>query len=154
MTNKYIKHFLLVCKHKWYVGVECFKHGLYWQGIVHDLSKFSSTEFFTSARYFQGNRSPIGMEKLELGYSYAWINHKNKNKHHWEYWTDFKDGKVIAAPMPTRYVMEMVCDMIGATKAYGGKSVLDYYNANKANWHLHPVTKYEFESLLKEWDVK
>ena len=59
----YIKHFLIICKHKWYVAIECFKRGLYWQGIIHDLSKLGFTEFFTSARYFQGNSSPIKKEK-------------------------------------------------------------------------------------------
>ena len=96
----YIKHFLIICKHKWYVAIECFKRGLYWQGIIHDLSKLGFTEFFTSARYFQGNSSPIKKEKEELGYSIAWLNHKAKNKHHWIYWTDRLNGKEIAIPMP------------------------------------------------------
>ena len=114
----YWLHFRMICKHKWYVGLECFKHGLFWQGIVHDLSKFSRAEFVTSARYFQGDKTPIGAEKAAKGYSIAWLNHKAKNKHHWEYWTDFKEGIPYAAPMPEKYIKEMVCDMIGAAKSY------------------------------------
>ena len=52
-------------RHKWYVMVECFKVGLYRQGIVHDLSKFSITEFMPSARYFQGDKSPTEKERIE-----------------------------------------------------------------------------------------
>lgn len=154
--KKYIKHFIVISKHKWYVGIECFKRGLYWQGIVHDLSKFGFTEFFTSARYFQGDSSPIDAEKKERGYSIAWLNHKAKNKHHWIYWTDRKDGKEIAVPMPDKYIKEMLCDYIGAGKAYNktkytNQSPLNYYeNVDKNKMLLHQETRLKFEELLKE----
>lgn len=156
--EKYIKHFKVIVKHKWYVGIECFKRGLYWQGIIHDLSKFSKIEFFTSARYFQGSSSPIDAEKRDRGYSIAWLNHKSRNKHHWQYWTDFEDGKVITIPMPRKYLLEMVCDFIGAGKAYNNtkwnpRNPLDYYNKVKGSWFIHPETEKEFvkelESLIK-----
>ncbi|GAG39995.1 unnamed protein product, partial [marine sediment metagenome] len=76
--TKYIKHFITITKHKYYVAIECFKVGLFWQGIVHDLSKYSFTEFFISAKYFQGNSSPTNKERVERGYSLAWLNHKAK----------------------------------------------------------------------------
>lgn len=116
--KKYIQHLKTILTHKWYVGRECFKHGLYWQGIIHDLSKFSYIEFIYSARYFQGDKSPIGVEKTEKGYSLAWLNHKAQNKHHWEYWTDFYNGVIKPVPMPEKYIREMACDMIGASKTY------------------------------------
>ena len=64
--NKYWKHFKTIMKHKIEVGKVCFKFGLYWQGLAHDLSKFSITEFAPSARYFQGTGSPIDKEKEAL----------------------------------------------------------------------------------------
>jgi hypothetical protein len=91
---------------------------LYWQGIVHDLSKYSPTEFLASAKYFQGNSTPIAAEKAAIGYSVAWLNHKAKNKHHWEYWTDFRDGTILTVPIPKKYLKEMFCDMVGASKTY------------------------------------
>lgn len=154
--ENYIKHFKTIIKHKWYVGVECFKRGLYWQGIIHDLSKLSFTEFFTSAKYFQEFKSPIDAEKADIGYSVAWLNHKAKNKHHWMYWTDRKDGKEIAVPMPEKYIQEMVCDYIGAGKAYNTEKwtpaePLNYYNnIDSKKMLLHPNTRKRFEELLKE----
>lgn len=153
--SKYLKHLMVILKHKYYVGVECFKRGLYWQGIVHDLSKFSRVEFFTSARYFQGDRSPIEAEKAAKGYSLAWLNHKAKNKHHWIYWTDRKDGKEIAVPMPEKYIQEMLCDFIGAGKAYNPKGwtkkePLNFYNKTKHLMLLHEDTRKRFEELLNE----
>lgn len=158
--KKYLKHFIVISKHKWYVGVECFKRGLYWQGIVHDLSKFGFTEFFTSARYFQGTGSPIDAEKKERGYSTAWLNHKAKNKHHWIYWTDRKDGKEIAVPMPEKYIQEMLCDYIGAGKAYNKKkwmpteSLRYYQEVDKDKMFLHPETRKRFENLLQSLQDK
>lgn len=136
---KYIKHLIVISKHKFYVMIECFKRGLYWQGIIHDLSKYTPSEFIQSARYFQGNRTPISKIKSELGYSSAWLNHKGHNKHHWEYWTDFYNGEIKAIKIPKRYLDEIVCDMIGASKAYLGgkfnpKEPLIYFENNCQNW--------------------
>lgn len=89
------KHFKTICKHKAVVFKECRACGITWQGLVHDLSKFSPAEFTASAKYFQGDKSPIEAEKEATGYSAAWNHHKGHNPHHWEYWTDFdEDGEV------------------------------------------------------------
>jgi len=61
--GKYWRHFKTVSTHKWEVFKECKACGLFWQGLLHDMSKFSPAEFASSARYFQGNRSPIEAEK-------------------------------------------------------------------------------------------
>ena len=110
--SKYLKYFWMICKHKWYVGQECFKHGLYYQGIVHDLSKFSPTEFLTSAKFYQGYRSPIFAEREKYGYSYVWIHHTTKNKHHWDHWVELYGGVPHPAPMPDKYIKEIVCDKV------------------------------------------
>lgn len=149
--KKYIKHFITITRHKYYVGMECFKRGLYWQAITHDLSKYGFIEFFTSAKYFQGSSSPIEKEKSEKGYSMAWLNHKAKNKHHWIYWTDTKNGNWYAAPMPEKYIQEMLCDYIGAGKTYNpkkwtSKEPYDYYQkVDKDRMLLHPDSRKIFE---------
>lgn len=126
--KEYWKHFKTITIHKWYVLKACFKVGLYWQGITHDLSKYSFKEFFTSAKYFQGDKSPIEAEKAKIGYSVAWQHHKGHNPHHWQYWLDFDEGKLICLPMPPKYLAEMMCDWIGAGKAYNkGKWTVDEY---------------------------
>ena len=92
--------------------------GLYWQGIVHDLSKFSLVELWESAEYFTGKASPIDEARKHKGYSNAWQHHKGRNKHHWQYWTDFKDGKVYPLEIPEKYIKEMICDVRGASRSY------------------------------------
>ena len=147
-----IKHFKTICKHKYYVFNECRQCGITWQGIKHDLSKFSKTEFIPSAKYFQGNKSPIEAEKEDCGYSAAWQHHKGHNPHHWEYWIDFdSNGNIIANKIPYLYVVEMICDYIGAGKAYkqeewSQEEPLKYYNKVRKGRHFHPETE---ELILK-----
>ena len=117
--SKALKHLNLVLKHKWRVFVNCTKCGLVWRGLVHDLSKFTPEEFFESVKYYQGNRSPIGVCRKEIGYSRAWLHHKGRNKHHIEYWTDAECE--IQPLMPYKYAVECVCDKLAATRTYAGK---------------------------------
>ena len=122
MIKNGFKHFKKICKHKYYVGKYCFHYGLYWQGIIHDLSKFSPTEFFESVKYYQGDRSPIDACKEDKGYSMAWLHHKGRNKHHYEYFVDNLDNGGKPLLMPFNYMVEMFCDYIGAGQAYMGKN--------------------------------
>lgn len=144
------RHFMTVHRHRKIVFSECRACGIFWRGLIHDISKYSPTEFISSARYFQGDRSPIEAEKARVGYSSAWLHHKGRNRHHWEYWIDFSDdGSVIASKIPYIYVVEMVCDWIGAGKVYSKekwtrKSPLDYYNKVREGRYFHPDT----ESLI------
>lgn len=148
-------HFKTICKHKAVVFKECRACGITWQGLIHDLSKYSFEEFLASAKYFQGDRSPIEAEKESVGYSKAWLHHKGCNKHHWEWWTDFADdGSVIANKIPSKYVIEMVCDWIGAGMVYGGEKwtqsePLNYYNKVRNGRHFHSETEGLIVRLLE-----
>ena len=71
-------HFLTITKHKCEVMKNCFAVGLYRQGLLHDLSKYSWEEFAIGVKYYQGNRSPNAAEKEEKGYSAAWLHHKTQ----------------------------------------------------------------------------
>ena len=97
-------HFKTITHHRHLVLRGCFRVGLYWQGLCHDLSKYSPTEFWTGVRYYQGTRSPNAAEREEKGYSEAWMHHKGRNRHHFEYWTDLnmKTGRYEPVPMPPR----------------------------------------------------
>lgn len=143
-----LNHLRTVAKHRWVVLQQCARCGYFWQGLVHDLSKLSRAEFSSSARYFQGCRSPIEAEKAAQGYSAAWLHHKGRNPHHWEYWTDFDelDGHIIANKIPYRYVVEMVCDWIGAGMVYSQdkwtqSEPLAYYNKVRKGRHFHKETE-------------
>ena len=141
------KHFKTVCRHKWYVFKQCCGCGMPIMGLKHDLSKFSFAEFAPSARYFQGDKSPIEAEKASVGYSKAWLHHKGHNPHHWEWWCDFgKNGEVIPCKIPYKYVVEMVCDYIGAGMAYEKEDwnrmvPLRYYQKVRKGRHFHPETE-------------
>ena len=149
------KHFKTICKHKIVVFKECHACGITWQGVIHDLSKFGKTEFIPSAKHFQGDKSPIDAEKEELGYSLAWNHHKGHNPHHWEYWTDYgADGEIIVQVIPYKYVVEMVCDWIGAGMVYAKgewkqSEPLNYYNKVRKGRHIHPKTEMLIINFLK-----
>lgn len=132
MLTKAIKHFCTITKHKILVFVLCCRAGEPWRGFMHDWSKYSFTEFWESAKYYQGIYSPIIACKIENGYSKAWLHHKGRNKHHHEYWYDYSTPEKTLV-MPYKYAVEMICDNLAAGKVYMGKnwnksSQLEYWN--------------------------
>lgn len=148
-------HFKTITHHRILVMKGCFRVGLYWQGLTHDLSKYSPTEFWAGARYYQGVRSPNAREREVNGYSKAWMHHKGRNRHHYEYWTDLnlQTKQYEAVPMPRRYLAEMVMDRIAASKTYEGKaytdaSALAYLERANETRMLHPQTRRELTFLL------
>lgn len=153
--RKYIKHFLLITRHRHIVLKFCFKCGLYKQGLLHDLSKYSKDEFLNGGKHFAGTYSPITNERNENGYSLAWMHHKGRNKHHSEYWVDLntETGKYEPVEMPNKYIGEMVCDRIAASmnynkKNYNTKMPLEYLEKTKQTTQMHPKTFEKLEFLL------
>lgn len=131
-----VKHFKVITKHRWKVFVLCCKIGEPWRGLMHDLSKYSPTEFWEGVKYFNGKHSPITDCKKDKGYSNAWLHHKGRNRHHSDYWVD------LSAPdktpiIPYKYAAEMLCDKLAAGMVYKGKE-----------W----TKEYELEYWLKERD--
>ena len=152
--NKFFGHLKTILKHRRLVCKFCFKCGLYRQGLAHDLSKFSPTEFITGVKYFTGKCSPNELERSEKGYSAAWLHHKGRNRHHWEYWFDIKKGEGYKPiEMPLNYAAEMCCDRIAACRVYHGKDykqgdALEYYlKGGIAAKSMHPNTA----KKLTEW---
>lgn len=152
--NKFFSHLKTITKHKLLVTTYCFRAGLIKQGILHDLSKYSPSEFFPGVKYYQGTRSPIGAERRDLGYSKAWLHHKGRNKHHFEYWYDnMPDGSYAPIEMPFNYLCEMAIDRICACKTYQGNNysqscAFDYHEATKDISPLHENTRIELERIL------
>lgn len=154
---KAVQHFRTITRHKYLVMKGCFAVGLYWQGICHDLSKYSWTEFKVGAKYYQGDRSPNNAEREDIGYSTAWMHHKGRNRHHYEYWIDYSTqaiwGGMAPAPMPEKYIAEMLMDRIAASRIYRGNAYTDqdplaYYQSAKEQPMIHPKTKALLEKLL------
>ena len=149
------QHFKTITKHKLLVLDGCFKVGLYRQGLTHDLSKYSPTEFFRGVHYFQGTRSPNTAEREEKGYSEAWMHHKGRNKHHYEYWTDLnrETRRYESVPMPRKYLVEMVMDRRAACIVYQGKdyqpgSALTYLEKSIERNLMHPETQRQLIYIL------
>ena len=149
------KHFKLICNHKRWVMYYCNKCGITWRGIKHDLSKFTPTEFIESVKYFDGKRSPIDVCKEQNGVSQAWMHHKGRNTHHYEYWQDNFDKGGHPVQMPFEDAVEMLCDYLGAGRAYSGKDFS--YSGEYVWWKnkisngiaMHPQTQMFIDEMLK-----
>ena len=151
-------HLRTILRHKRLVRRTCFRAGIYWQGICHDWSKYHPIEFWTGVRYYQeGKRSPNAYERETIGYSAAWLHHKGRNRHHFEYWIDYavnpKDG-FIGAKMPKRFVAEMVIDRISASRNYQKenytcRSAWEYYARAKDVYVMNDETRFLLEYLVK-----
>ena len=149
-------HLSTINHHKWLVMQHCFKVGLYRQGLLHDLSKYSPVEFLAGVKYYQGFESPNNAERRAIGYSRAWLHHKGRNKHHFEYWIDVSKNKeegLVGNKMPLRYVAEMVCDRIAACEVYRGKDYTsaapwEYYERTRKYITIHPRTRALLEKVL------
>ena len=153
-----IKHFITITKHRHMVIKHCFMAGIGFQGLFHDLSKYSLEEFIQGAKYYQGDRSPNEGEREENGFSKAWMHHKGRNKHHFEYWTDYDvNTKMMRGmPMPSKYLIEMFCDRVAASKIYQGKaytddSALKYFELGRKRRTdlINEETSKRLEHLLK-----
>jgi len=152
--RKFLGHLNTVMCHRRKVFYHCLKVGIPVRGLLHDLSKYSPTEFFPGVRFFTGTRSPNEGERAEVGYSAAWLHHKGRNRHHFEFWTDYNPVTKSLAPvkMPIVFVKEMFCDRVAASKVYQGKNYTDeyphkYFEAGKVRRMIHPETA----DLLEEW---
>ena len=149
------QHFKTITWHRWLVMDGCFRVGLYWQGLTHDLSKYSPEEFISGARYYQGTRSPNSAEREMNGYSRAWMHHKGRNRHHYEYWTDLslESRRYESVPMPRKYLVEMVMDRRAACIVYQGKnyhpsSALEYLENSREKAYMNQQTLQELRYIL------
>lgn len=151
-----VRHFITITKHRHTVIGYCRRAGLFWQGLRHDLSKYAPIEFKTGIAFYTGTHSPNAEERRAKGYSEAWLHHKGRNRHHLEYWTDYDPttGQYAGIEMPLRYVAEMVCDRMAASKTYQGPAYTDqsayrYYLAGRGVTIIHPRTDALLHDLLK-----
>ena len=157
MKHNFFNHLKTVHNHRMLVMKACFKVGLYKQGLLHDLSKYSISEFMVGVKYYQGYQSPNNAERDAIGYSTAWLHHKGRNKHHYEYWIDYSselnDGSVISVEMPPKYFAEMVMDRIAASKTYKKEnytdsSPLEYFNLGKDRIPINKKNRENLEYVL------
>ncbi len=153
--RKFFGHLFTVIKHRQKVIKHCAKAGILYRGLLHDLSKYSPTEFFLGVKNFIGTKSPNEGERATKGYSDAWMHHKGRNRHHFEYWTDYNPETKLPEPvkMPIVFVKEMFCDRVAASKVYQGKNYTDahplkYFEGGKSRRKINQETSDLIESWL------
>lgn len=152
--SRFFGHLHTINSHRHKVIANCFRAGIPWRGLMHDLSKYSPTEFFNGVKYYQGMRSPNEAEREDIGYSRAWMHHKGRNRHHFEYWIDYNPVSKRQEPvrMPDVFVAEMFCDRVAASKIYMKEKYTDaaplgYFLNAKVRRIIHPETS----ELLEGW---
>jgi len=159
---RYLKYILI---HKWYVMLMCFRFGLIWRGVVHDLSKFYPSEFIPYIEHFYGKKAKKWRDNTgyykpsdtgDLNFDRAWNYHANRNDHHWQFWAIPEYDSVKALEMPEKCVKEMICDWWGANKAqghggWGGPDgVRVWYMKNEYKMVLHINSRLMVERILNE----
>ena len=158
IIKNFFGHLSTINEHRFLVMKHCFRVGLYKQGLTHDFSKYSPTEFIPGVKYFQGDRSPNNAQREHEGYSSAWLHHKGRNRHHYEYWIDYSSKKdtpeLVGMKMPLKYVIEMFCDRVAASmiyqkEKYTDSSALEYYENGRGKILIHPETDALIHHLLK-----
>ena len=159
MAKRHIfKHLHTINKHRFIVFTNCCHLGIPFRGLLHDLSKYSSKEFWPSTKYYRGVGSPILNERKETIYSNIWNHHTNRNRHHFEYWIDLCNNYIFIRPMPYKFALEYAADVISASKTYAGKNFypskpLEYFEQRKHTYLMHSATKEFVERLFKEYSI-
>ena len=155
--KRFFGHLKTVLTHKRWVFYYASRLGYPWLGLMHDMSKFSPTEFFESVKFWTGKRSPILEAKEKAGISYAWLHHRGRNKHHYEYWIEKLDSGGVPHKIPFKYVIEMVCDWLAACRTYTKDSTsifqkeYDWWTGNAPRVKIHDETKRLITKIL--WNL-
>lgn len=157
--HKIFGHLKTIHTHRHWVRYFCKLAGIPKRGWLHDLSKYSPTEFWESVHYWDGKVSPITRCKEENDVSRAWLHHKGRNPHHYEYWTDRFDYGGIPIPMPKDDFVEQVCDFIAAGITYKGQSYsafkyqdeLEWWKRKKEHCGMHPLNQKMLDIIFEEF---
>ena len=150
--TKYLKYMQYIIRHKWFVFKECWKMGIIWRGITHDLSKLRPSEFIPYAKYFYGTPKEVESATVKKMFDIAWLLHQRRNPHHWQYWLLREDeGDLKIIEMPEKYWKEMVCDWVGANQAITGeRKYMEWYERNKEDIRLGPITAELVEEAMQK----
>lgn len=143
--KRHVAYLKYVLRHKWFVLIASKRTGCsLWRALLHDMSKFRPSEFFSYAYTFydKNGRSCVAITDR---FNIAWKHHQNRNPHHWEYWV----SEHSPLEMPHKYVREMVSDWMGAGRAKTGRwDINEWYEENKDSMVLHLATRLYVKAVL------
>lgn len=172
--GKYLDYTKYVLEHKKNVFKTCWKRGLYIHAFTHDLSKFSPSEFFPYAEWFDGEygvkfkvtddtptEDIVKHKDTEEKFDRAWEHHYEHNKHHWKHWCydwdEYYDGGFVELEdckleepktIPFKYIEQMVCDWEAMSIKFGG-TAQQYYLENYFKLNLSEWTRWRLENMLE-----
>jgi hypothetical protein len=120
---------------------------------VHDESKFTEDEFepYRQKFYLSNDEFPASRE-VEDRFAIATMHHYDANRHHWQYWTSYKDGNPISNKMDKLYVMEMLCDW-GAMSLVRKDTVKIFYNSQRPHMVIHRETEAIIDRFIQYIDI-
>lgn len=143
----YLRYVLI---HKWFVFLECWKLGIPWRGVTHDLSKFSRAEWTPYVMKFFGDPGGLFSPAEKATFAEAWQHHQACNDHHWQHWLlRAPDGHrlhpSLEMSLPAR--KEMLADWRAMSRVKGG-SVVEWYLNNQITMRLGFETQWWVERQL------
>ena len=146
-----MKHLWYLVRHKWFVMIECFKVGLIWRGIIHDLDKFR-LEYFIAYNKYQKRKIFKAQQPEELypktgdrGINKEILKHRKISPHHWQYYCY---GRSEPLAIPDKYIKEMICDWKGAAKARGRNDLRGWYLEARDSMILDKQTRWKLDKIM------
>jgi hypothetical protein len=151
IVGKNVRYIRYIAMHKFYVFLECWKLGIPWRGIVHDLSKFHPAEWIPYLHSFYGDEVEGDEKKLRReAFDKAWLRHIHRNPHHWQHWVLQEDscGASRPLPIPDVYLREMLADWRAMGHVQGSKPLKQWYENARKIMKLEPRTECELHRLM------
>lgn len=128
--NKHLQYLRYVVKHKFCTLVECYKLGILWRGIIHDLSKFSPSEWSPYVEWFYGGETRYTVTKYKRE---EIIDGDTIVASSEKVWLDDRDG---------RYCYTIRLLPLAAKQAFD-MALNHHHKHNKHHWPYWVLTRYD-----------
>ena len=159
IISNIVDHIIDILMKKTYVLIYCFRIGLYWRGIKHDISRFSLIEFIYSIENYDPVEYPLDMRRRN-SISQAYIHYISKNDYTIEHWICNDEP----CKMPFASASECIVHLIASERILAHFS-FSYINVFKRyvtmidnGLKIHPHTKkfiyYILADLANDEDYK
>lgn len=124
--------------------------------LSHDNSKINNQveHYGYLMEHYPFKDDGIGMDKYGLRksiYEKALLSHYHNNPHHPEYWIVFRDNVMVATPMESIYIAEMILDWI-AHESDGRGSVKEYWFNNRSSKLINYDTIKIIDTIIDKLD--
>ena len=130
-----------------HIGIEDYMINIIEADILqHDMSKYQGDEFYGYCNHWY----PCEGYTDDSSYDEAWMLHKHRNPHHWQYWvTLHDDGSVYPLDMNFKSVCNMLCDWSSFQYTEDGGTAKDWYESEGSSMILSDNTRATVERILR-----